>query len=253
VKATLIASAAGAIAREAEGGGAEVKNERLKRAVYFTALDLQRDKATAVTGFKVALGRHLDKPGFRMLAMAKYALNERDPVLLARRNRALGGRVLVGHEWHTGSGAVSLYAGYALIANDSATWIATGSQFRQGGAALAELWQNWSRTGPMPAGHSLVTVLADQAQKSLYLRVRQGIDLPWKGVSLGPEVSLSLGMKDKKRGVLVQSAWKTLRIGGYLAGVPIGSRFRLGLGGGYEFTDQGRSGPYVKIATLVTY
>ena len=227
---------------------------RPPRVLSFTAHDSEPGRIIVGSGLKLAPLGPLDKPGPRLLLMAGYSLREQDPRLGRRVSRPLGARALFGHEWHRGQTSLSLYAGASLVTNDQPVIAATRKRMRTGPAVLGEIWHTW-RPGEWSGagGFSAMTLMGDAANRSLYLRLRHGFDIGWRGVAFGPETSVSLGRRQRQRGLIVQDGWRKARFGVHLSGIPLTKRIRLGLAGGYEFADRGRSGAYVALTTMAQY
>jgi Cellulose biosynthesis protein BcsS len=231
----------------------EGSEENPPRIIGLTSHDGERSKVTVSSGFKLApLGR-LDREGFRVLALATTAINEENPITLRRGSRLLGVRGFVGHEWHRNNGAISLYLGPSLVTNDPASALMTASRKRIGAAMLADYWQNWDANGAIPAGYTQTTLVIDQAQKSLYLKAKHGFLVGWRGLSIGPETSLSYGQRERQRGRVVQEEWRKLRLGLHLSGLEITRWFVLGVAGGSEFQHSTRRAGYLTVSTLVRY
>lgn len=231
----------------------EPREDKPPRLIGLTSHDGERSRITVSSGFKLApLGR-LDREGFRLLALATTAINEENPITLRRANRLLGLRGFVGHEWHRNNGAISLYLGPSLVTHDPASAVMTGKRKRLGAAVLADYWQNWDAEGGRPASYTQGTVVIDQAQKSLYFKVKHGFITGWRGLSLGPELSVSYGQRERQRGVVLQDEWRKLRLGLHMSGLEVTRWLVLGLAGGTELARNARRAGYLTLSTLVRY
>ena len=231
----------------------EGREEKPPRLIGLTSHDGDRSRITVSSGFKLApLGR-LDREGFRLLALATTAINEENPITLRRANRLLGVRALVGYEWHRNNGAISLYLGPSLVTHDPASAVIAGKRKRMGAAVLADYWQNWNAEGGRPASYTQGTVVIDQAQKSVYFKVKHGFLTGWRGLSLGPELSVSYGQRERQRGVVLQDEWRKLRLGLHLSGFEVTRWLVIGLAGGTEVARNARRAGYLTLSTLVRY
>lgn len=240
-------------ATHASEAGNKQKDERIPRLLGITTQDGERARITVSSGLKLApLGR-LDREGFRLLALTTTALNEENPLTLQRANRLMSARLLAGHEWHRNNGAYSLYFGPSIVSNDPASTAFIGRKPRRGGAMLADIWQNWAAGSHHPASYTQATLVIDQAQKSLFFKIKHGLHTGWRGVSIGPEVSVSLGQRVRQRGFTVQDEWRKLRLGLHISGLEITRWFVIGLAGGTEFATQGKRARYLTVTSLLRY
>ena len=239
-------------------------SEQVIRNVFFASLDASERQRFGGWGFKRALGGTLSAPGWRMLTTTGVKIREIDLTSGERINRIDGGRVLFGREWHEAGISITALAGLSITRNSAEIAQATRRVSRLGPVGQIELWKTWSSDPPLAglpweSKFSSLTVIADHANRSVYARTRHGFVLPistlsktMAQVSIGPEMSISLGAKQSKHGIVIQEAWRHARFGLHLGEIPVW-RFRLVMAAGIEMRRNGHIGSYTQLTSHIHY
>ncbi|HRE21240.1 MAG TPA: cellulose biosynthesis protein BcsS [Rhabdaerophilum sp.] len=221
------------------------------RNVFFAGYDVSGTDHFASIGLKRALGSTLDVPGFRFLGSLGIKVATRDATTGDRVTRLHAVRASLGHEFHIGNTAVTVYAGTSVVKNPDGAVLAGTPRSRFGPVAMVDLWQNWS-DGAFDSRYSSAFVMADQASRSFYIRVRHGFGMkghPWR---IGPEASFSSGATLRSRGVRVQDGWNSKRLGLHVSEIPIGDA-RLSVSCGGEWRKGGKSALYTQAGLYFRY
>lgn len=235
-----------------EGGFFTPAPARKSLGVAFAGVSASDWQFYVTSGAKLAPFGRLDEPGFRLLYSFGTKFRERDPLVIGRFNHFAGGRIFAGHEWQFGSLALSAYAGPSLVMlSPTERWL-TRYEARLGAAALVEFWQSWDGQSALPAGFTSGTLVADAAEGSGFLRLRHGVATGWRGTALGPEISLSAGLRRRAGGALARDRWLKFRSGLHASGFTLGN-FGLNASAGYEFRAGQRSSAYAEITALYHY
>lgn len=219
------------------------------RNMLFLGFDATRGARYASLGYKRALSGDLDRPGFRLLAAFGGKIRDHDPLAGATVSRLQAIRLLAGREWRWDETNIGLYLGPSLILHAPGAVQATRRAGRAGGAGLVDLWQNWSLG---PTRFTALTLFADQAERSGYLRVRQGFGQESQPLRFGPEFSLSAGKTMVRHSIRTQDGWRKTRLGGFLGDIPLGPA-SLSLAAGREWRPHDRGGAYAEIGAALRY
>lgn len=171
-----------------------------KTGVAFLNVSASDGSVFMANGAKLAPFSGLERPGLRLLYMVGTKMQEKDPLVAGRFHRFTGGRVLAGYEWHWKGLAISAYAGASVSMHTPWERAVTRHEGRLGTAALLEFWQSWRGHTLWPDGFTSGTLLADAAEGSLYLRLRQGIATGWRKPRSGRKSPSPPGAGDRWAG-----------------------------------------------------
>lgn len=221
------------------------------RNVFFAGYDLSSTDHFASFGLKRALGSTLDVPGFRFLGSLGIKIDARDATTGDRMTRLHAVRASLGREFHVGTASVTAYVGTSMVMNPDGAVLAGARRSRFGPAAMLDLWQNWP-DGAFNSRYSSAFVMADQASRSFYIRVRHGFGLgaqPWR---IGPEASFSSGATLRNKGIRVQDGWNRKRLGLHVSEIPLGDA-RLSVSCGSEWRERGKSSLYAQAGVYFRY
>jgi hypothetical protein len=253
---TLAAISAPAAADPLAIGGFESGLQKLfkdgQAGVAFFNASFARTDVTLNAGVKFAMFGPRHEPGFRALISAGTKFRERDPLMAERFNRFTGGKVLVGYEWHHAGWAATVLAGASLIMSTPADQSLTRREHQFGGAVLVDLWRSWQPDDGIPAGFTALTLVGDQAEESVFARIRHGFTVHTSGLAIGPEASVSAGRERKSGTVVTRAEWVKSRLGAHMTGLRFGP-LGLNLSAGYEFRRREKGSPYAEFTTLVFY
>lgn len=222
------------------------------RSVYFLHFEASERSRFFGTGPKMAIRGTLDDPGWRMLATLGVKIRERVPPLGLATNRVDAGRLAFGHEFRFGATVLTPFVGASFAANSADVMQKTRRAGRVGPVGMLDLWHNWAGSEPWGSRFTAVFALADQASRSLYLRVRHGFALSDGPLRFGPELALSAGSRIAKSGIVVQEGYLKLRAGAHVSEIPLW-RVRLSAGIGAEWRDDARTGFYGEIGAYLRY
>lgn len=222
------------------------------RSVFFTCFDASERERFVASGFKMAIGSHLNSSGWRITATSTVKLRDFDAITGNRENRIHGSRVLIGYEWQFGSTAITAMAGGSFVRHSAGQAALTRRTGRFGPALALDVWHSWAAENATKSRYSALALSLDQAERSFYLRLRHGFSLPQLHFPVGPEASLSSGLRHRQNGLVMQDFWRTYRLGLHVAEIPVW-RFRFTLSGGAEWRWHGRAGKYVHLAGYIPY
>lgn len=242
----------GASAAEKEPEDHESPFRDRHQGVVFTGISASSWELHVSSGVKGALFSKREEPGWRLLFTTGQKFRERDPLVVGRFNRFDAARLLVGHEWQRDGLAITAMAGASLSILSPWEQAFTGYQARLGVTGLLEFWKNWTPDGPMPAGFSSLTLIADAGESSAYLRLRHGFSTGFRSLALGPEFALSTGGRRYFGPIVLRDSWLKARLGLHATGLMIG-RFGVNVSGGYEFRSRQRGSPYGELTALWNY
>jgi hypothetical protein len=143
-------------------------------------------------------------------------------------------------------------AGASLIMSMPSDQTLTRREHHFGGAILLDLWRSWQAADGLPPGFTSLTLVADQAEDSVFARIRHGFTVHASGLAMGPEASLSAGRERKSGATTTRAEWVKSRVGAHLTGLRFGP-LGLNLSAGYEFRRREQGSPYAEFTTLVFY
>lgn len=222
-----------------------------QKSVYFSGFDAAGQARLLGWGSKHALGSTLHENGWRMLTSQSLRLRERNPMLKTRFNRMEGGQLLFGHEWFRNGFVISAMAGGSLVLNSVKAASASHRALRLGPIFSLDLWKSWEKNTVLLRATTLYLAL-DSANRSLYARMRHGFARPDWAFILGPEISTSIGLKQKRHGITFQDEWRIARAGLHVSEIPL-FRLRLGVSGGIEWQHGEKPEPYMQIGSYLKY
>ena len=221
------------------------------RNVFFAGYDISGADHFASVGLKRALGSTLDIPGYRFLGSLGVKIGSRDAITGDRVTRLHAVRATLGREFHLGDTAITLYAGTSFIMNPDGAVLAGTRRGRFGPVTMLDLWHNWP-DGVFGSRYSSAFVMADQASRSFYLRLRHGFaigDQPWR---IGPEASLSSGRTLRSKGIRVQDGWNRKRLGLHVSEIALWDA-RLSVSAGGEWRERGGTAFYAQAGLYFRY
>jgi hypothetical protein len=240
--------------------------------VFFASFDQAERAAGFSYGVKRGLGGHLDQSGFRFLSLMSLKLADRDPITGASVHRISASKTMIGYEAQRGALSSAVYLGWSVALHPRA--VINGQSFvpvDHAPVGLIDFWYAWSgyswsgyswpeaATGFAAASRfSSLTLMADAANQSIYLKARHGFALPGSPLTLGPEASISAGEKITRTdpltqsNITVQAPWRSLRLGVHLGNIALW-RVTLGLSAGAEHRLNNKIGAYGGFSAWVKY
>jgi hypothetical protein len=227
------------------------------RNVAFASLDTSGGEPFIGLGYKRALGRSLDEPGYRFMATLGVKIRDQAPAAADfRTSRLHSVRAVFGREWHMGENrfgatTLALHAGASIVFFHPDVVLRTRKGGRLGPVAMGEIWHTW-RDGPLGLSYSSLFAMAELTSDSAYLRMRHGFRLPTLPFSFGPEAALSSGGSQRYRVTLTQGAWRKARLGLHASDIAIRD-LRLSLSGGLEWRHDRSTGAYAEVGAYIRY
>lgn len=221
------------------------------RNVFFAGYDVSGTDHFASVGLKRALGSTLDLPGFRFLGSLGVKIAARDAMTGGRATRLHAVRASLGREFHVGSSSITAYLGTSVVMNPDGAVLAGTPRSRLGPAAILDLWHNWPESA-FNSRYSSAFVMADQASRSFYIRLRHGFGMEGRPWRIGPEASFSSGATLRSKGIRVQDGWNRKRLGLHVSEIPLGEA-RLSISAGGEWRERGKSALYAQAGLYFRY
>lgn len=227
------------------------------RNVAFASLDTSGGEPFVGLGYKRALGRSLDEPGYRFMATLGVKIRDQAPAAADfRTSRLHSVRAVFGREWHLGEtrfGATTLavHGGASIVFFHSDVVFRTRKGGRLGPVVMGEVWHTW-RDAPFGLSYSSLFAMVEATSNSGYFRMRHGFRLDALPISFGPEAALSSGGSQRYRAILTQGAWRKARLGLHASDIAIRD-FRLSLSGGLEWRHDRSTGAYAEVGAFIRY
>lgn len=222
------------------------------RNVVFSTFDATERNLYFSAGFKRAIRGHLDEPGYRFMATFGMKIRDYDPALGIAQSRLHASRMVVGYEWKIASLSLTAMAGASFVLNTTSAAQSTHRLGRVGPVGMVEVWQDWGKRGVFGSRFTALFAMADQADRSFYLRLRHGFALADTSLRIGPEAAISTGESQFRHTIRLQDGWRKVRLGVHLSEIPLWQA-RIGVSSGMEWRENNNPGGYVHLGAYLRY